>query len=133
MAASAGTSWSLLNIFSLFVVYFLFTSVTTNENTTTGDFNTTQFGENVTYNFTDYYSTTQPTVFESATPTNPSYSSTVEPALPAEPLPVSGRTPTPVTNGNLPPRHESSLYKLTSLSLLCLRFVANTKALRRHF
>ncbi|XP_028272264.1 tectonic-1-like [Parambassis ranga] len=98
MAASAAASCSLLNIFSLFLAYFLFSSVTTNENTTTGDFNTTQFGENVTYNFTDYYTTTQPTVFESATPTHPSHSSTVEPALPAEPLPVSGRTLTPVTN-----------------------------------
>ncbi|XP_070769726.1 tectonic-1 [Enoplosus armatus] len=96
MAASA--AGSTLNFFCLFL---LLTDVTTNENTTSYNLNTTAvFGDqNVTYNVTDERTTTQPTEVDS-TPT-PSDSSTAEPlrpTLPTEPLPVSGRLLTPVTN-----------------------------------
>ncbi|XP_070819585.1 tectonic-1 [Chaetodon trifascialis] len=85
----------------LFSVFLLFTAVTTNENTTSYNLNTTVFGyENVTYDVMDNYTSTQPTEFDSTTPT-PSSSSTEEtarPTLPTEPLPVSGSLLTPVTN-----------------------------------
>uniref|UniRef100_UPI0037E71082 tectonic-1 n=1 Tax=Semicossyphus pulcher TaxID=241346 RepID=UPI0037E71082 len=105
MAASASVLCS--NLFSLFL---LFTAVTTNENTTSNNLNTTVFGDkNVTYDAVENYTTTQPTEFESTTST-PSYSSTeepVQPTLPAEPLPVNGRLLTPVTNvGRLCPCDE---------------------------
>ncbi|XP_051277192.1 tectonic-1 isoform X2 [Dicentrarchus labrax] len=98
MAASAVAFWHTSSLFSLFL---LFPVVTANENTTSYNFNTTVFGEqNVTFNFTDNYTTTPPTEFDSTTPT-PSSSSTdepVQPTLPTEPLPVSGRLLTPVTS-----------------------------------
>ncbi|XP_047441622.1 tectonic-1 isoform X1 [Mugil cephalus] len=95
MAASSATVGSILNIFCLFI---LFTAVTTNENTTNDNFNATLFGDkNSDYTTANYYTTTEPTVFEFTTSTTSS-SSTEEPAAPAEPLPVSGRLLNPVTN-----------------------------------
>ncbi|XP_076595988.1 tectonic-1 [Chaetodon auriga] len=98
MAASAVVYRFTSNLFSVFL---LFTAVTTNENTTSYNLNTTVFDyENVTYDVMDNYTTTQPTEFDSTTPT-PSSSSTEEPAqptLPTEPLPVSGSLLTAVTN-----------------------------------
>uniref|UniRef100_A0A3Q3REE6 Tectonic-1-3 N-terminal domain-containing protein n=1 Tax=Monopterus albus TaxID=43700 RepID=A0A3Q3REE6_MONAL len=90
MAASDVVIWSFSNIFCLFLS---FSAVTADENITIPALNTTVFGDhNVTYN--DSYTTTQPDTtpaFESTTPT-PSYKNT------EEPLPVSGRLLTPVTN-----------------------------------
>lgn len=110
MAATASGCWLILNLFSLL---FLFTVVTSSENTTNYNLNTTLFGDqNATYNDMDDYTTTQPAEFDYTTAT-PSDSSTEEPAqptLPAEPLPVSGRLLTPVTNSN------PSLYLTTLLN-----------------
>ncbi|XP_029296843.1 tectonic-1 isoform X2 [Cottoperca gobio] len=82
------------------VLFVLFTVVTTNKNTTSNNLNTKVGDQNVTYNFMENYTTTQPTEFDSTSPT-PSSSSTeepVQPTVPAKPLPASGRLLTPVTN-----------------------------------
>ncbi|KAM7417068.1 hypothetical protein PAMA_016938 [Pampus argenteus] len=97
--ASAAAVWSISDLFCLFL---LFTAVTTDENTTSYNLNTTEFAkDNFTYNVTDI-SAFLTDVTESASPTpTPGYSSTqypVTPTLPAEPLPVSGRLLTPATN-----------------------------------
>lgn len=110
MAASAILCLLTSNLFSLFL---LFTVVTTSENTTNYNLNTTVFGDqNATYIDMANYTTTQPTEFDSTTST-PSFSSTeepVQPTLPAEPLPVSGRLLTPVTNS------KPSFYRTTPLN-----------------
>ncbi|KAM7000790.1 tectonic-1 [Tautogolabrus adspersus] len=86
---------------NLFILLFLFSAVTSNENTTSYSFNTTVFvDDNVTNDAAENDTTTQPEEFESPTPTT-APSSTEEPApttLPPEPLPVSGRLITPVSS-----------------------------------
>ncbi|KAM9376175.1 tectonic-1 [Pholidichthys leucotaenia] len=96
MAVSAATLWSAAVILCLF---FIFTAVTTNENTTGDIYNTTAFGEqNFTVTVTDTYTaTTEPALFESSSPTPSSSSVEEESSLPGEPLPASGRLLTPVT------------------------------------
>ncbi|KAL7395646.1 hypothetical protein ABVT39_020737 [Epinephelus coioides] len=96
MAVSAAALWSTLILLCL----FLFTAVSSNENTTSYNWNTTLGNQSVTYNVTDSYTTTQPTEFESttATPGSSSTEGTSQPSLPADPLPVSGQLLTPVTN-----------------------------------
>lgn len=94
---------STSQVFSLFL---FFTAVSSNENATSyNNFHTAAFGDqNVTFNDMDNDTTTQPTEFDSTTPTTLSYSSTEEPVLPTlttEPLPVSDRLLSVVTNGNL--------------------------------
>ncbi|XP_045886798.1 tectonic-1-like isoform X2 [Micropterus dolomieu] len=88
-------SYSTSNLFCSFI---FFTAVTTKENTTS--YSLTGLGEqNVTYNVTDYFTTTQTTEFDSAaTPLHSSTEKAVEPSLPPEPLPVTGRLLTPVTS-----------------------------------
>ncbi|XP_031733485.1 tectonic-1 isoform X1 [Anarrhichthys ocellatus] len=103
MAVSAAVLWSTSNL----CLFLLYSAVTTHENTTSYSLNTTYCDQNVTNNVTDNYTTTQPTDFDSTTPTTPRYSRTeepIQPTLPAEPLPVSGRLLTPVTKvGSLCP------------------------------
>uniref|UniRef100_A0A3Q1B646 Tectonic domain-containing protein n=2 Tax=Amphiprion ocellaris TaxID=80972 RepID=A0A3Q1B646_AMPOC len=84
MASSASSGF--------FCLFFLFSAVATEENTTSLDLTTpASFDQNVTFAVTENY-----TVFE--TTTTPSSGSTEEePLLPAEPLPESGRLLTPVT------------------------------------
>lgn len=110
MAASAAVFCSASNLFCLFL---LFTAVATNENTTSYNLNMTLFGDqDVTNNATDNYTTTQLAEFDPTTQT-PSSSSTqepVQPTLPIDPLPASGRLLTPVTNGKL------SFYRTTLLN-----------------
>uniref|UniRef100_A0A3B5ASQ9 Tectonic-1-3 N-terminal domain-containing protein n=1 Tax=Stegastes partitus TaxID=144197 RepID=A0A3B5ASQ9_9TELE len=77
---------------NFFCLFFLFTAVTADVNSTSYSFNATASDD---HNVTDTY-TTQPTAFEPTSPT-PSDSSTEEPVLPGEPLPESGRLLTPVT------------------------------------
>lgn len=97
MAASGAAVWSTSNLFGLFL---LFAAVTANENTTSYNLNTTAFGgRNATYNVTDGYTTTRPTEFD-PTPSPGGTAEPVQPTLPAEPLPASGRLLTPVTSGN---------------------------------
>ncbi|XP_059202577.1 tectonic-1 [Centropristis striata] len=98
--------WSTFHLLSLF---FFFISVTTSENTISDDFNTTFSDQNVTFNFTDSFTTPQPAEFHSTTQTP--RTSTEEPAesslLPGEPLPVSGRLLTPLSKvGSLCPCDE---------------------------
>ncbi|XP_053180447.1 tectonic-1-like [Scomber japonicus] len=90
MSASAAAAW--------FCSFLLFTAVTTDENTTSYNFNTTDYPElNFTYSFTDSSTTSQP----DSTTTTPSYSSTADPlrpTVPGDPLPASGYLLTPVTD-----------------------------------
>ncbi|CAG5993474.1 unnamed protein product [Menidia menidia] len=87
-SAPAGSSLALLSSF-LFLIL-----VRSDENGTRWDFNSTEaFIPNATEGFT----TTEPAVFESSTPTV-GYSGTEEPVVPGEPLPVSGRVLTAVTD-----------------------------------
>ncbi len=111
MAASAAVFWFTSNLFCLIL---LFTAVTTNENTSSYNLNMNiLFGDqNVTYNATDNYTTTQTTELDPTTQT-PSHSDTQEPVqtiLPTDPLPASGRLLTPVTNGKM------SFYRTTLLN-----------------
>ncbi|XP_072252391.1 tectonic-1 [Leuresthes tenuis] len=90
MALSSAKICSTLTLFSSFVFII---SATSDENRTSGDFNSsTPNDKSVIYNVTDNYTTPEPTVFESTTPTV-AYNSKEEPVLP-----VSGRLLTPVTN-----------------------------------
>ncbi|XP_070693441.1 tectonic-1 [Pempheris klunzingeri] len=103
MAAPGAAPCRPSNLFSLFL---LFSAVTTNDNTTSYNLETTaSYEQNVTYGVTDSFLTTvEPAEFELTTQTA-SPSSTqepVRPTLPAEPLPVSGRLLTPVSSGKLP-------------------------------
>ncbi|XP_034399174.1 tectonic-1 [Cyclopterus lumpus] len=101
MAVSAAVFLSTSNLLCLFL---LSTAGTTHGNITSYNFNTTYGDQNLTFNVTDNYTTTQPTEFDSTTPTTSSYSSTVQPTSPAEPLPVTGRLLPPVTEvGSLCP------------------------------
>ncbi|CAK6977854.1 tectonic-1-like [Scomber scombrus] len=90
MSASAAAAW--------FCSFLLFTAVTTDENTTSYNFNTTDYPElNFTYSFTDSSTTARP----DSTTTTPSYSSTddpLRPTVPGDPLPASGYLLTPVTD-----------------------------------
>ncbi|KAF3837754.1 hypothetical protein F7725_009522 [Dissostichus mawsoni] len=83
---------------AVFCLFLLFNAATTNDNTTSYNLNTTLGDQNVTFNFMENDTTPQPTEFESTSPT-PSSTSTEppQPTEPAEPLPASGRLPTPVT------------------------------------
>lgn len=82
MASAGAAVWCLL---------LSFTAVTTEVNTTNHIFNTTTFSDHsVTYDVTDNYATQS----TESTTTTPSDTNT-------EPLPVSGRLLTPVTEGNL--------------------------------
>ncbi|TNN44378.1 Tectonic-1 [Liparis tanakae] len=97
MAVSAPVFLTTSNLFCLFL---LSTAVTAHGNTTSYNLNTVYGDQNVTYNVTDDYTTTQPTEFDSTTPTTSNYSSTdepVQPTTPAEPLPVTRRLLPPVT------------------------------------
>ncbi|XP_042349796.1 tectonic-1-like [Plectropomus leopardus] len=96
MALAAALLWSVLKLFCLFL---WFSAVTTNESTTSYNWNTTFGEQNVTYNVTDSYTTVQPTEFDwtTSTPSSSSTPRTTEPSLPAEPLPLSGRLLTPLT------------------------------------
>ncbi|XP_060905053.1 tectonic-1 [Labrus mixtus] len=101
MAASVA-SFHGTNLLSFF---FLFSVVTSNENTTSFSFNTTAFVDgNLTNEAAENYTRTRPEEFESPTPTPgsteepPPTSLTLEPPEPPEPLPVSGRLITPVSN-----------------------------------
>lgn len=100
MAAYAKLYWPILNLLSLFI---LFIDATTSENTRNYNFSVTVFGDqNATYIDMDNL-TTLPTGFDSTTPVpSSSTEEPVQPTLPAEPLPVSGRLLTPVLNGNRP-------------------------------
>ncbi|KAA8589195.1 hypothetical protein FQN60_010540, partial [Etheostoma spectabile] len=98
---------------SVAVLFLLlsFTAVTTSENTTSYDFNTTFGDRDVTYNATDNDAATQPTQFYSTAPTAPteptapSPSGAVEPLQPS--LAVSGRLLSPATDvGRLCPCDE---------------------------
>ncbi|XP_041652779.1 tectonic-1-like [Cheilinus undulatus] len=97
MAASVGG----FLILHLFCLLFLCTAVTSNENTTGYNFGTTVFDDrNTTFDAVENYTTTQPTQLDSSTQTSTPSSTeeTDQPTLPSEPLPVSGRLLTPVTN-----------------------------------
>ncbi|XP_056295551.1 tectonic-1 isoform X2 [Pseudoliparis swirei] len=97
MAVSAAVFLTTSNLFCLFL---LSTAVTAHGNTTSYNLNTVYGDQNVTYNVTDNYTTTQPTEFDSTTPTTSNYISTdepVQPTTPAEPLPVTRRLLPPVT------------------------------------
>lgn len=98
MATSVKPYWPLLNPISIF---FLFIDATCSENTTNYNFSVTVFGEkNATYIDMDNFTTTIPTGFDSTTPLpSSSTEEPVQPALPAEPLPISGRLLTPVIDG----------------------------------
>lgn len=101
MAVSAAVFLTTSNLFCLFL---LSTAVTAHGNTTSYNLNTVYGDQNVTYNVTDNYTTTQPTEFDSTTPTTSNYISTdepVQPTTPAEPLPVTRRLLPPVTEGDL--------------------------------
>lgn len=98
MAVSAIPPRLTLNLFGIFP---LFIAVITSDNSTIYNLNTTVLGdENDTSLDLFSTSTPQPTGVDLTTPT-PSGSGTEEPVLPTastEPLPVSGRLPTPVTD-----------------------------------
>ncbi|KAI3352163.1 hypothetical protein L3Q82_020977 [Scortum barcoo] len=98
MAASPAVLWSTSNLFCLSL---LFSAVTTNGNTTSYILNMTLFWEqNVTYDSTDNYPTTQPTEFEPTTqrPTSGSTQEPAQPTLPIDPLPAAGRLLSPVSS-----------------------------------
>ncbi|XP_036934079.1 tectonic-1 [Acanthopagrus latus] len=100
MATSTAVRRSTSEVFSLFL---FFTAVPSYENAASyNNFSTTAIGgQNVTFNDMGNYTATQPTEFDSTTPTTQSYSSTEEPVLPTlttEPLPISDRLLTVVTN-----------------------------------
>lgn len=90
-------------LFNIFYLFLSFAVVSSNENST-NTLNMSVFGEE-TNTYFDLFntSTPQPTELDSTrTPTVTDLSTTAVPVLPtassAEPLPVSGRLPTPVTD-----------------------------------
>ncbi|CAJ1057985.1 tectonic-1-like isoform X2 [Xyrichtys novacula] len=89
--------WSAANLLN---VFFLISTATENENTTSYHFNSTVFGDrNETLVVAENQTTAQPTEFDITT-TAPGYSNTeapVQPSPSSEPLPISGRLLTPVT------------------------------------
>ncbi|XP_034546051.1 tectonic-1-like isoform X2 [Notolabrus celidotus] len=113
MAALAAVLWSSSNLFSFFL---LLSTVTSNENTTSFNLNTTVLGDrNVTFDAAENDTTSQPTEFDSLTThnTTPTLSSPeeepvqptlspeeepVQPTLSPDPLPVNGLLLSPVTD-----------------------------------
>ncbi|KAM4585668.1 tectonic-1 [Fundulus diaphanus] len=91
MAVPVCAAWSNLSIFCLFISII---SVNCAENATSDTINSTAPVElNSTYNFTDIFTSTEPTT----SPTWSSYRPTEQPPVAAEPLPVSGGLSSAVT------------------------------------
>ncbi|XP_011478849.1 tectonic-1 [Oryzias latipes] len=77
-----------------FFIFLLIVTVNSNENSTSSYFNSTAWDDLNFTSGTTFVASTESTVLSSTTRTS---SGTEPPPLPAEPLPVSGRLPTPVT------------------------------------
>uniref|UniRef100_A0A3Q3N690 Tectonic-1-3 N-terminal domain-containing protein n=1 Tax=Labrus bergylta TaxID=56723 RepID=A0A3Q3N690_9LABR len=125
MAASVA-SFHGTNVLSFF---FLFSVVTSNENTTSFSFNTTAFVDgNLTNEAAENYTTTQPEEFESPTST-PTPGSTEEPPEPPEPLePPEPPEPLPVSGlGRLCPCDEHM--EVCDISCCCDRDCSEEVAL----
>lgn len=103
MAASVRLK-TLVSIFLLKDFYlFLSFAVVSNDENSIGPLNLSVFGEE-TNTYFDLFNTSQPTELDSTrTPTVTDLSTAAEPTVPAvssaEPLPISGRLPSPATDG----------------------------------
>ncbi|XP_024116186.1 tectonic-1 isoform X1 [Oryzias melastigma] len=84
----------LFFLLDYFCFFLLIVSVNSKENSTSNYFNSTAWEDLNFTSETTFVASTEPTVFSSTTRSS---SGTELPPLPAEPLPVSGRLPTPVT------------------------------------
>lgn len=95
-------------------------TVNSNENSTSSYFNSTAWDDLNFTSGTTFVAFTESTVLSSTTRTS---SGTEPPPLPAEPLPVSGRLPTPVTAGACPWTQHRFVLFFSKVPLLMLQTV----------
>lgn len=103
-----------------FSIFLMIVTVNSNENSTSSYFNSTAWDDLNFTSGTTFVAFTESTVLSSTTRTS---SGTEPPPLPAEPLPVSGRLPTPVTAGACPWTQHRFVLFFSKVPLLMLQTV----------